>query len=200
MIKAVIFDWGGVLIENPAPAMLSYFAASLGVAEGALNSAYAEFLPEFQKGLVTEDALWRIICRKLGVSNPYVPSLWEEAFKQAYQPREEMFLLVPALRKDGYRVGLLSNTEKSAARVFQEMHRDVFDTTVFSCDEGTWKPEPEIYQIALNRMKVQPEEAIFVDDREDFIEGAATVGIRTILYRTSGQVQKDLDRLLGKTG
>lgn len=196
MIKAVIFDWGGVLIENPAMIMIKHFSASLGVTEEALNDAYQNFMREFQTGVLSEEKLWEKLCHKLKVSKPYNPSFWGEIFARVYNPRKEMFSMASALKEKGYKVGLLSNTEIRAMKFFQAQHYDMFDVTVFSCAEGTWKPEQKIYQIALKRLGVEPEEVVFIDDRKDFLEGAQKLGIPSILFTSSSQVKKELDHYL----
>ncbi len=191
-IKAIIFDWGGVLIDNPASGLLAYFANSLGVTGEALNNAFKKFAPEFQKGMISEDALWERLCSELGVQKSYNPSLWEDAFRQVYSPKKEMFSLASHLKDRGYKVGLLSNTEMAAMNYFHEQQYDMFDVTVFSCAEGTRKPEKRIYEIALGRLGVQPDEAVFIDDRIDFIEGSGKLGINTILFKDPDQVKIEL--------
>lgn len=193
MIKAVIFDWGEVLIENPAGRMLKYFSDLLGVRGEELNRVYAEMVTDFQKGFLTEQRLWGEVCRRLGTREPTgQASLWKEAFRCAYTPRKEMFSLLAALKGAGLKVALLSNTELPAVEFFREQHYEVFDQTIFSCLEGTAKPEEEIYAIALERLGVKASESVFVDDRQDFIEGAKRVGLGTILFRSPAQVEKDL--------
>jgi epoxide hydrolase-like predicted phosphatase len=196
MIRAVIFDWGGVLIENPAPRMVSFISSSLGVPGESLVKACNEFITVFQRGFISEDDLWVKVCGLLGVEKSGSSSLWGEAFRRAYEPRKEMFALVSALREDGYKVGILSNTEVPAMRYFNEKHAHLFDTAVFSCAEGTAKPEGRIYEIALERLQVTPQEAIFIDDREDFVAGATEMSINTILFMSVGQVKKELGKFI----
>jgi len=200
MIKAVIFDWGGVLIENPSPGMIRYIAAFLGVAEEAFNEVDKKLLTVFQKGTVSEDTVWEKVCQDLNVSKPKVPSLWEEAFRRVYKPREKMFSLATALKKRDYKIGLLSNTEVPAMKFFYKQRYDMFDATVFSCAEGTVKPERRIYERALEKLEVRPQEAVFIDDRRDFIEGAREVNLNTILFKSPYQVIEELAYLSVEIG
>ncbi len=198
MIRAVIFDWGGVLIENPAPALLAYFSRRLGVSPEELNGAYREYAEAFQKGRISEEELWRRVSAQLGTRELPPSSLWYEAFREVYTPREEVFSLASDLKGRGYKIGLLSNTEEGAARYFQEQGYEMFDVTVFSCREGTRKPERMIYEIALKRLGVFPQEAIFIDDNEEFVKGAKEVGMEAILYTGTQALKDALNSLLGE--
>ncbi len=75
---------------------------------------------------------------------------------------------------------------------FQEKGYKVFDAAIFSCVIGIKKPERGIYEITLNSLVVQPKEAIFIDDKEENIKGAEKVGIKTILFKSPGQLKKEL--------
>ena len=195
MMQAVIFDWGGVLIDTPAPGMLALFAQELGVTPEAVNNAYIPFGERFQKGQIAEHDLWEGLCAALGVGKPYNPFLWEHVFGQVYTPKGEMFALASMLKERGYKVGLLSNTESPTVRFFHQQGYTMFDATVFSCDEGTAKPERRIYEIALERLGVKPREAVFIDDRVDFIEGAQKLGMYTIRFENPQQVKEALASL-----
>ena len=195
MIRAVIFDWGGVLIDDPAPGLIDYFAKALGVTGEALVHAYIKFVQEFQKGMMSEHTLWERLCAELGVRRSYNPTLWRDAVRYVCSPRDEMFSLAAHLKDTGYKVGVLSNAEIAVMEYFYEQAYDVFDVTVFSCAEGTRKPEQKIYEIALDRLQLMPHEAVFIDDKEENIAAAVELGIHGILFTSPEQVIKELAAL-----
>ena len=196
MIQSIVFDWGGVLIEDPSLKMLEYCAKVLQVSRQEFFQIYEKFIPDFQRGTLSEHMLWESICSELRIKQPTLSSLWETAFRQAYVENKEIFLLASTLKKNGYRIGLLSNTEVPAMRFFHEQQYSMFDVTVFSCVEGTRKPEERMYQILLQRLEVQPEEVLFIDDNEEYIHGAERLRINTILFKNHRQLRKELSSFL----
>jgi epoxide hydrolase-like predicted phosphatase len=192
VIESVIFDWGGVLIDDPRPGLLRYCADAFSVARECYTPVHDLFHDEFQKGLVSEEIFWQKVCRKLGKPTPKVPSLWSGAFRSAYVPRPDVFSLVSSLRDKGYRTALLSNTELPAVEFFHELSYDMFDVFVFSCTEGVMKPEPRIYEITLERLGSKARQSIFIDDRQDYVQGAKEAGLNTILFKGIEQVKSEL--------
>jgi len=193
-IKAVIFDWGGVLIDDPEPGLMQYCADALGVLKEPYIKAHKKFWAEFQTGSITEDVFWGRVCGELGAATPK-GSLWGCAFAAIYRPREEMFALAASIKKNGYKTALLSNAEAATMEYFHRQGYDMFDVLIFSCAEGTKKPEREIYELTLERLGIKANESVFIDDRQRCIEGAKAVGLNTILFGSAEQVKKELSRL-----
>lgn len=196
-MKAVIFDWGGVLIDRPAECLRAYCAEQLGVNYEVFSQVYDKHEPAVQRGTLAEGDLWNQVCSELGVPVPKTPSLWGDAFRHCYQPKEEVFQLARDLRGKGYKVGFLSNTEQPSMDFFEEQHYDMFDAKVFSCAEGVAKAEPEIYLLAAERLGVPPDEAVFIDDKEEWVAGAKEVGMAVILFHNPAQLRQELGALLG---
>jgi len=194
-IKSVIFDWGGVLIDDPAPGLMRYCAEALGVSKENYIRAHSKFAAEFQKGLISEDTFWQRICGELNVPKLKAHSLWTDAFKAAYVPREDMFSMAAFLQENGYKTALLSNTEAAAMQYFYTFQYNMFDVLVFSCAEGTRKPERKIYELTIEKLSSQPRQSVFIDDKPEYINGAKEVGLNTILFQSAEQVKNELARL-----
>jgi epoxide hydrolase-like predicted phosphatase len=202
-IESVIFDWGGVLIDDPRPGLLRYCAGAFGVPLEQYTPVHDSFLDDFGKGLISEGEFWQGISRKLGrpalrlagKPAPKVPLLWSAAFRAAYVPRPEVFSLASSLHEKGYKTALLSNTELPAVEFFHELNYDMFDVLVFSCEQGVVKPERRIYEITLEKLGSKAPQSIFIDDRQDYIQGAREAGLGTILFKSLDQVRHELARL-----
>lgn len=196
-IKAVIFDWGGVLIEDPAPALFKYCSNAFGVSVERYVTAFDICINDFQTGAVTEQQFWMNMTKRLNVPMPKTNSLWTEAFIAAYRPRQEMFSLASRLRKAGCKTAILSNTEMPVVEIINKQRYDAFDITVLSCLEGTAKPGRKIYDLALNRLGVSARQALFIDDKPENIEGAKQAGLQTILFKSVNQFKKDMANTFG---
>ena len=191
-IESVIFDWGGVLIDDPRPGLLRYCSEAFGVPLEDYTPIHDSFLDEFHKGKISEETFWRQITGKLGKSMPPSRSQWYDAFRSAYVPKRRMFDLACSLHDKGYKTALLSNTELPAVRFFHEQNYNMFDLLVFSCIERMMKPRRRIYEITLQRLASKPGQAVFIDDRRDYIRGAEDVGLNAILFNSVEQVKDEL--------
>lgn len=88
-------------------------------------------------------------------------------------------------------LGIISNSFPSAARILRELDLEKwFKYVVFSHEMECVKPAPQIYQRAVGIAHIQPEEALFVDDRPHFVKGAAAIQIRAVLLDRQGQYRK----------
>jgi len=192
MIKAAIFDWGGVLIDNPTEGLMAHCANALNVDEGIFRKHYLVHESDFQRGVISESELWHKICTNLGIKDS-LESHWYTAVKTVFKDKSRTYDLVKFLRSKGYKTAFLSNTEIPATKYFIENgYEKYFNVAVFSCCERHIKPEKEIYMIALKKLDVKPEEAIFIDDKPEFIEGAKKVGMSGIVYENHDQLIEEL--------
>lgn len=194
-ISAVIFDWGGVLIDNPTPVLVRSCSRALGVDEQDFATAYARLDADFQCGRISEQVFWQRLCAGLQVPPPETKGLWRQNFAMAYKPKQSVFGLAARLQMSGYKTGFLSNTEAPAMAFFLDQQYNCFDACVFSCAEGVRKPDRRIYEIASERLQVPPGACVFIDDREPFVRGAEATGMHGILFRDESSLLDELARL-----
>lgn len=194
-IKAVIFDWGGVLIEDPTPALMQYCADELNVSCADYTRAHRKFADDFQLGKISEDDFFSAVCNCLNVPPPSTGCLWGRVFTAVYRPKEDVFKLTGTLRKKGLLTCILSNTEPPAAEYFDRQKYDMFDLAVFSCRQGLKKPDERIFKETVKQLGVAAPEAVFVDDRAENIDAAKKVGLVGILFVGVEDLSSELSRL-----
>ena len=73
---------------------------------------------------------------------------------------------------------------------------DLFDVIIISSEVGLMKPDPEMYHLTLDRLQILPQEAIFIDDKENNVIGAQAVGMVGIQFKDSAQTIREIDRIL----
>lgn len=180
------------MIDDPLTGLMQYCADALGVSKEEFVKAYNRPADDFTRGKIDEKTFWVRICGELGKHLPKESSLWGNAFRAVYRPRAEMFSLVSSLRKTGHKTALLSNTEVPPVQLFHEQKYNMFDVLVFSCDEKTAKPDRKIYEITVERLGTTPQQTVFTDDRQDFVDGAKEAGLNAIRFQNIEQFKKEL--------
>jgi epoxide hydrolase-like predicted phosphatase len=194
-IEAVLFDWGGVLIDDPAPGLMAYCARELGVSVEDYSQAHDRYSELFQKGRIEEGEFWQRVCGDLKRPLPRAASLWGQAFRSVYAPRADVFELARRIHACGYKTGMVSNTEAVVHAFARQFRYRAFDAIVLSCAVGAMKPEREIYELAAAKLRIAPQQCAFIDDRPPFIAGAVATGMTGILYKSAPQLVKDLAAL-----
>ena len=119
-----------------------------------------------------------------------IRELEEREILQDIHLYEDSLPTVRELRARGIATALVSNCSNNTRAVVERLGLPAeFDELILSFEVGSRKPEPQIYQIALDRLGVtQPARALFVDDQPDYCEGAAAVGIKTVLIVRPGSL------------
>lgn len=184
-IEAIIFDFGGVLVPFGQMDSLKEQEARLGLQPGKLAETLWQS-PDWrlaEVGAITDEEYWRRAGARLGLHTPEaIRSFQQDLFRDAKTDRR-MADLVRWLR-GRYRTGLLSNASDVLPRLLGERYGldGLFDVEVISALVGLAKPNPAIYQLALERLGTAPEATVFVDDYEPNVAAAAELGIRAIHF------------------
>ena len=197
MIRAIIFDIGGVLIDDPSTEMVNYYAGALGVPQQNCVNVLRKVWDVWHTGQITEQEVWRRMSSDLHIPPYNGDALWLKGFKHAYRERPEMFALLTQLKQQGYTIALLSNTEPPIMQYLKEHPYEHVDVGFYSCEIGISKPAKAIYERVLQQLAVQPQEAIFIDDRQENVDSAISVGIHGFLFRGIDNLKQ---QLFGFTG
>ena len=198
MLKAAIFDFGGVL-TTPVWDSFTSFCREQGLEEEAVKELFRSDpgaladLRELESGRMKEDEFERRFAERLGLDDG--SDLIESLFR-GMRPDERMLAGVRAVRDAGIRTALLSNSW-STSHYDRDLLGTLFDDVVISGEVGLHKPQPEIYRVAAERLGVDPAQCVFIDDLRDNCDGAESVGMTTVLHRDTDSTLERLGELLG---
>ena len=168
-MRAIIFDFGGVFTKTRSRDLVLHRCEDqLGLARGALWGLLfvGEHWWSVSTGKASAEGYWQRICDALGGQVP--PAL--EPFKHNPFAYEElngtMVALVRRLHRR-FKIGLLSNaTPYLEVLIEQKGLMDLFDIIVNSARVGLRKPDPEIYRLTVAKLELEPQQCLFVDDKE----------------------------------
>jgi putative hydrolase of the HAD superfamily len=184
MIKAVIFDVGGVLVRTEDRTPRQALEARLGLQPG--EAEYLVYNSEMgrkaQRGEVTAAGLWRWIQARFRFDDGEVETFRRE-FWGGDRLNAPLLNLVQRLRSR-YQTAIISNAMDDLLHTLTVIYpmADAFDLIVGSAYERVMKPAPEIFLRTLARLGRQPAEAIFIDDFAHNVDGARAVGMAAIHY------------------
>ena len=146
-------------------------------------------------GEISDKDHWAEVTRRLRRPAAETEEIRREFFAGDVVDRE----LVEFLRslRPRYFVGMISNAWPDLRDyIARQKFDDAFDHMIISGEVGVMKPEAQIYQIALEQARVSPNEAVFVDDMYENIEGCEKVGMHGIYFKDPAATLKQLETLL----
>lgn len=197
-IRAVIFDFGGVLIMMVDDRPRLELAEQLGVPLSRLDDLvfFSDTARKASRGEISVTQHWEAVRLALGITPGNMPG-----FLEKYWSADDMnWKLLDYIRglRPRYKVGLLSNAWDDLRQTMHERWDidGLFDAMIVSAEVKLVKPNPSIFHIAVERLQVQPGEAVFVDDMAENVDAARQEGLVAIQYHTLEQTLDELTRLL----
>jgi putative hydrolase of the HAD superfamily len=207
--QALIVDWGGVLTErldlavrtwadregidfdHYLQAMRHWFSPEEQL-EAEINPIHAIergeiTVPDFESRLAAE-------IRRLDGHPVQTEGLLERMF-ESFETAHAMNALVTRARRHGIRTALLSNSWGN--RYPRDGWDDMFDVVVISGEVGMRKPVPEIFELTMQRLRVDAPDCVFVDDLAANVDAAGRLGMTGILHRSYEQTAGRLEQLFG---
>ncbi len=199
-IQAVVFDIGGVLEITPSLGVAEMWESRLGLDPGEINKRMQDIWEGGAIGRVSEDDVHQAVRERLGLDarqlEEFMGMIWREYLGTA---NTELIEYVRRLRPR-YRTGIVSNSFVGAREREQAAYKfeDLVDDIIYSHECGVSKPDPRIYALACERLRVEPAQMVFVDDYEPCVAGARAAGIHAVPYQDSAQVIRDIEALLAR--
>jgi epoxide hydrolase-like predicted phosphatase len=197
-IKAVLFDFGGVLVRTRDQESRRNWERTLGLEEGQLSRLVfeSEATRRATIGALPERAIWEHVAETLMLDNDRLQQLKIDFWKSD-QVDTQLVQFLRSLRPK-YRTGILSNAWSNARQLFIETYQlgDVVDEMILSAEIGLAKPDTHIYLVAAQKLGVEPEEAIFVDDMPENVTGAIKAGMLGIQFTGTPELLETLSHLV----
>lgn len=201
VIKNIIFDLGGVLLDISFPKTREAFIQS-----GVLNfdeyfqQSYAHPLfANLEKGLITPEAFYEEFRRDTGIplTDEMIRNSWNALLGDF---RKSSIDYLDVLRKN-YRLFLFSNTNIIHYEAFIESFNlqygqfsfnDFFEKAYYSHTMNYRKPDKDSFLVITNENKLTPSETLFVDDTYINIQGAASAGLQTLWLKEGKWIEEVL--------
>ena len=204
-IDAVLFDFGGVLVTSPFDVM-GQAGKEHGVDEGVmLELLMGDYAADddhpwhrLERGEISFAEYAIDLKRRADEAGIPLPSRGGGLYDRL-EVHAEVVDKVRDLRQEGYATALVTNNVKEFGDAWRKLVplEELFDVVVDSSEVGMRKPNPKIYEHALEQLGgVPPERAVFLDDAEGNVEGARRLGMQAILVRSPEVAIEQLDAIL----
>jgi putative hydrolase of the HAD superfamily len=197
MIKVIIFDLAGVCfidfgVGNKKNS--EKYAKMLGISTENLHEIWHSPWQLLKKGKISESEFWKVFIEKSN-SKITVEDL-KRAVRNEMKPIQGIMNIINKLRKN-YKLVMLTNNSKEWVNYIIENFKidQKFDVIINSADVNMAKPETSIYKFTLEKIKIPPQECIFIDDTEKNLITARELGMKTILFKSVEQLKNDLTKL-----
>lgn len=199
MIRAIIFDLGGVLVDfHPVEGM-----RKLGFSEEAVHcfadNIFSGLWEECDKRPIGDKEIRRLFKEAVPGFEREVDMLWDH-LPVVTNVYDYSHAWIRELKKRGYQIYVLSNFGQRSFEINSSLYtflKDV-DGRVISYEVEMIKPEPGIYHFLAEKYNIIPEEAVFIDDRKVNVDGACACGFRGILFENYEKARKELEKMLAE--
>jgi 2-haloalkanoic acid dehalogenase type II len=188
MVKGILFDFWGTLVENGIYSPVKQVKSIL-----RLRIPFVDYILKFEKAFMTSefDSLsdaFKNVTKAFNINPPpfvieKLVGMWNKNTLLS-KPFPETIEVLKDLKEKGYKLAILSNTDQFSINQVLEKHnlRELFDEVFLSYNHGLLKTDTEFFEEAITQLGLSKEEVIMVgDSMESDIAGAEKAGIRAVL-------------------
>lgn len=196
-IKAIIFDWGGVCCQEGEPFASLPLQNILQMSPEQISDCSHSIYNDYYTGKYSSETFWRKIMSFLNLTETAEinPAQLSQAYLNSYNLYPQILKAASRL-KNNYQIGLLSNLTPEMRDKIIKKHQlnNIFSVQVYSCDSdvAALKPARKPYQIICRKLKVKPENCLFIDNSPKNIEVAKEMGMQVILFSDQKKFLKDI--------
>jgi len=200
-IRAVFWDLGGVLVRTEDYTARENLAIQLGMSRVELETLVfaGDSGKRAQLGETNAEQHWQNLGANLGLSIEEMV-VFQQDFWSGDRVDNTLIEYIRVLHSR-HKIGLISNAFSDLRQVITNVWKieDAFDDMTISSEVGIVKPDPKIFQTALERLEVHPQESIFIDDFPHNVDGARNINMRAIHFQTRDQTLSELENFINKS-
>ena len=201
MIDTVIFDVGNVLTHFGWKDFIRSFGYSEDICKRIGDATIeSRYWKEYDRGVMSNDDIVNLfVSLDPGIETEIRETM--KCFTGILHPADYAIPWIEELKSRGLRVLFLSNFSDRAYRECIDAlgFIDHVDGGIFSYRVGLIKPDPAIYQKLIETYALEKQNCVFIDDLEDNIAAADSIGFNTILFKEYPQARAELERLINNT-
>jgi HAD superfamily hydrolase (TIGR01509 family) len=195
MVRAVVFDIGGVLELTPPTGWRQRWCSRLGLSEEEFRTLLWEPGRAGSLGHIDLERYTATVQERLGLDDEqtvaFMDDIWHEYLGS---PNTELISYFTGLQ-ERVRTGILSNSFVGARERERERYgfEDRCDVIAYSHEIGVMKPDPTAYATVCDLLGVEPHEAVLLDDLEMCVDGAEAVGMKAVRFRDNEQAIAEIE-------
>ncbi len=193
-LQAVIFDYGEVISGPPDAQAHSNMLTIAGVNEESFEKSYWSHRLDYDADILNGQTYWQTLARECGVrfSAQQIEQLMEQDARMWMNLNPAMLAWILRIKEAGLKLGILSNMPAAVLDFMKPEFTwlNQFDHLTWSCDLGVVKPDPAIYLHTVKKLKVAPDQALFIDNLQKNVAGAEAVGLHAALFANVDQFQE----------
>ena len=182
MIKAILFDFDGVLTidKTGSQSILNYISKTTGIPFAKLKTEYYKYNERLLNGQLTHREIWSDFCKNLEHDIAY--SVLIDSFRHTLLD-SEMLDLVKEL-KSNYKIGMVTDNKCDRIEEILSYYKlgDLFDTVSVSAEYKSGKESAYIFNKTAEKLAVETEDCIFIDNTAKNLIAAEQIGMKTILF------------------
>lgn len=193
-IKCVLFDIGGVLVDWHMSWITYEVSKRFDIDENLISDGFSKYLNDLDSGKIEEKEFWNKIASDSNSSSlkENTESLWDTYFRKNAKINHNIIDLSKIIGAK-YTTGIISNIEKVTHNVVDDWKiLDNFEYKFMSYEIGFSKPDSRIYQHVINKLPFDPENMLFIDDKETNVDAAIDSGLNSIHFSSYDKLKKSL--------
>ncbi|MEK7095981.1 MAG: HAD family phosphatase [Patescibacteria group bacterium] len=198
-ITIIIFDLGNTVLTNdwhvPQHRLEKAFVEYFNISMENMENAWHKCWPRFSLGKMTEEEFWQDFLRQAGAENIGILQA-RKIWSSHQKPIESMLDLLVKL-KQNYKLAALTTISREWLdyKIQKFELNKYFDVIVSSGYSGFGKDNPRIYDLIIDKLGVNPENCLLIDDSEAVIELAHKKNIQTILFTGQRNLETKLEKM-----